>query len=69
MSLTIPVRTWAQTVEDARRFREVEQIILAYLHPDSYISRDQVLDRIVRLVELADEPTQIGGVRFGTPIP
>jgi hypothetical protein len=61
MSLSIPVRTWTQATHDARRFGEIRQIVLAYLHPDSDICRDEAFDRIVRVVDTADPPTDFAG--------
>jgi hypothetical protein len=44
----------------------VQQIIIAHLHEDSFISRDDALNQIVRLVDTAELPTDIGTTRVGT---
>jgi hypothetical protein len=63
---TMSVRTWMQAARDAQRYGEIRQIILAYIHPDSPMSRDEALDRIVRIVDTDDSPTQVGGAIVGT---
>jgi hypothetical protein len=60
---TVSVRTWTQATRDACRFGEVRQIMLAYVRPDSGMSRDEALDRIMRIVDLAEPPTHFEGVR------
>jgi hypothetical protein len=61
VSPAIPVRTWSQATHDARRYSEIREIVLAYLHPDSGISRGDALDRIVRVVDTPEPPTDVAG--------
>ena len=65
----LSVRTWTQATRDARRYGERRQIIPAYIHPDSGMSRDEALDRILRIVDTDDAPTMNGGARIGTWLP
>ena len=62
----IPVRTWAQAIRDAGRYGQIRQIVLAYIHPDSGISRDEALNRIVRIIDTSDSPAEFGAVVIGT---
>jgi hypothetical protein len=63
---TVSVCTWKQAVRDAQRYGEIRQIIFAYIHPESRMSRDEALDRIVRIVDINDGPTEVGGAVVGT---
>jgi len=63
---TLSVRTWAQATRDARRYGEIRQIILAHVHPDSGLSRDEALNRILRIVDTAAPPAVLGSAQFGT---
>jgi len=65
----LSVRAWAQAIHDAERYGQIRQLVLAYIRPDSGITRDQALDLIVRVVEMDEPPARFGAVVVGTWIP